>query len=192
MKLIIKNMVGTSCKMVVKTELEKLNIPCVSIDLGEAEIMGSPTSTQWNTLKVSLRKYGLELVDERENALIEKIKNAIIEVVYHSQEPLKVNFSHYLSQKLNYNYTYLSNRFSESEGVTIEKLIISHKIEKVKELMAYNELTLTQIADKMNYKSVSHLSSQFKKVTGVTPSYYKANRDKLRVETESVTLNPAA
>jgi YesN/AraC family two-component response regulator len=131
-------------------------------------------------------KSGLELMDDKRTVLIEKIKNVIIDLVYHSDEPLSINFSRYLSEKLDHDYTYLANLFSEVQGITIEKFFIAHKIERVKELLVYNELNLTEIAFKMHYSSVSHLSSQFKKVTGLTPSHFKQLKNKRRTMLEDV------
>lgn len=178
MKLYIKNMVCIRCKMVVKEELKKLGLHYVSVELGEAEIMEDISAEQRDQFKVALLKSGLELMDDKKSILIQKIKNVIIELIHYSEEPLTINFSDQLSQKLNHNYTYLANLFSEVQGTTIEKFIISHKIERVKELLVYNELNLTEIAYLMHYSSVAHLSAQFKKVTGLTPSHFKQLREK--------------
>jgi AraC-like DNA-binding protein len=137
-------------------------------------------------LKAALLNSGLELMDDKKSMLIEKIKNVIIEMVHHSTEPIKINFSDYLSQKLNHDYTYLSNLFSEVQGTTIEQFIISHKTERIKELIIYGELNITEIAWKMNYSSVAHLSSQFKKVTGLSPSHFKQLKDKRRNPIEEI------
>jgi len=179
-KLYIKNMVCIRCKMVVKAELTKLGLHYIVVDLGEAEIMENMTIRQVDEFKIALLKSGLELMDDKKSMLIEKIKNIIVEYVHYSEEPMNINFSDYLSQKLNHNYTYLANLFSEVQGITIEKFIIAHKIEKVKELLVYDELNLTEIADLMHYSSVAHLSAQFKKVTGLTPSHFKQLKDKRR------------
>jgi AraC-like DNA-binding protein len=179
-------MVSNRCKMVVKEELKKLGLHFILVELGEVEIMENLSIEQRTQLKQSLFEYGLELMDDKRAVLIEKIKNAIIEMVHHSDEMIKVNFSDYLSEKLNHDYTYLSNLFSEVQGTTIEQFIISHKIERIKELIIYDELNLTQISYKMNYSSVAHLSNQFKKVTGLTPSHFKQLKDKRRSPIEEV------
>jgi len=171
-------MVCIRCKMVVKAELEKLGLHHIVVELGEAEIMESISDEQHDQFKEALLKSGLELLDNKKSVLIQKIKNVIIELIHYSEEPLAINFSDHLSQKLNHNYTYLANLFSEVQGTTIEKFIIAHKIERVKELLVYNELTLTEIAYLMHYSSVAHLSAQFKKITGLTPSHFKQLREK--------------
>jgi AraC-like DNA-binding protein len=156
------------------------------VDLGEAEIIESISEAQHDHIKAALLKSGLELMDDKKSVLIQRIKSVIIELVHYSEEPLSVNFSQFLSEKLNHNYTYLANLFSEVQGITIEKFIIAHKIERVKELLVYNELTLTEIAYKLHYSSVAHLSAQFKKVTGLTPTYFKNLKDKRRSMLEDV------
>ena len=171
-------MVCIRCKMVVKAELEKLGLHYIVVELGEAEIMEDISVEQHDQFKVALLKSGLELLDDKKSVLIQKIKNVIVELIHYSEEPLAINFSDHLSQKLNHNYTYLANLFSEVQGITIEKFIIAHKIERVKELLVYNELNLTEIAYLMHYSSVAHLSAQFKKVTGLTPSHFKQLRNK--------------
>ena len=171
-------MVCIRCKMVVKAELEKLGLHYIVVELGEAEIMESISEEQHDQFKEALLKSGLELLDDKKSVLIQKIKNVIIELIHYSEEPLAINFSDHLSQKLNHNYTYLANLFSEVQGTTIEKFIIAHKIERVKELLVYNELNLTEIAYLMHYSSVAHLSAQFKKITGLTPSHFKQLREK--------------
>lgn len=171
-------MVCIRCKMVVKEEVKKLGLHYTSVELGEVEIMEDISVEQHDQFKVALLKSGLELMDDKKSILIQKIKNVIVELVHYSEEPLTINFSDYLSQKLNHNYTYLANLFSEVQGTTIEQFIISHKIERVKELLVYNELNLTEIAYLMHYSSVAHLSAQFKKVTGLTPSHFKQLRNK--------------
>ncbi|HEX7754575.1 MAG TPA: AraC family transcriptional regulator [Niabella sp.] len=180
LKLYIKNMVCIRCKMVVKDELVNLGLHYSLIELGEIEVIENITNEQREFLKIALLKSGLELMDDKKSVLIQKIKNAIIELVHYSEEPLAVNLSGYLSDKLHYNYTYLANLFSEVQGITIEKFFIAHKIERVKELLVYNELKLTEIAYLMHYSSVAHLSNQFKKVTGLTPSHFKQLKDKRR------------
>ena len=166
-------MVCIRCKIVVKDELTKLGLHCIVVDLGEVEIAETITPEQRDQVQIALLRSGLELMDDKRSMLIQRIKQVIIELVHYSEEPLRVKFSEYLSQKLNYDYTYLANIFSEVQGITIEKFIITHKIERVKELLVYDQLTLSEIAYLMHYSSVSHLSAQFKKVTGLTPSHFK-------------------
>jgi AraC-like DNA-binding protein len=173
-------MVCIRCKMVVKEELTKLGLHYASVELGEVEVLEKISLEQHDRFKAALLKSGLELMDDKKSVLIQKIKNVIIELVHYSEEPLTINFSEFLSQKLNHDYTYLANLFSEVQGTTIEKFLIAHKIERVKELLVYDELNLTEIAYKMHYSSVGHLSAQFKKVTGLTPSHFKQLRDKRR------------
>jgi YesN/AraC family two-component response regulator len=173
-------MVCIRCKMVVKDELTALGIEHTTVELGEVEIATPFTAELHERLKERLVKFGLELMDDKKSVLIQRIKNVIVEMVHYADEPLVVNFSVYLSEKLNHDYTYMANLFSEVQGTTIEKFIISHKIERVKELLVYNELNLTEIAYLMHYSSVAHLSAQFKKVTGLTPSYFKQMKDKRR------------
>ncbi|MGD0712137.1 MAG: helix-turn-helix domain-containing protein [Bacteroidales bacterium] len=181
MKLFIKYMVSLRCKRVVKSELKKLGLHYTSVELGEAEITENITAEQREELKKGLNCSGLELMDDTKAILIEKIKTTILELVHYSDdEPIKVNFSEYLAKKLNYNYTYLANIFSEATGITIEHFIITHKIERAKELIIYNELNISEIAYRLNFSSVAHLSNQFKKVTGLTPTFFKQLKDKRR------------
>lgn len=186
MKLYIKYMVSIRCKMVVKAELDKLGIRYGIVNLGDVNIYEVISEEQRNQLKVALLKTGLELMDDKKAMLVEKIKNIIIEMVHYSEESPKTNFSNYLSLKLNYDYTYLANLFSEVTGINIEHYIILHKIERVKELLIYDELNLTEISYKMNYSSVAHLSNQFKKVTGLTPTFFKKLKEKRRNPLEDV------
>lgn len=179
-------MVSTRCKMTVKQELTRLGLNFILVDLGEVEIMEELSGDALEELRLALRRSGLELMDDKKAMLIEKIKNVITEMIHNSDEALKVNYSDYLSEKLNYDYTYLSNIFSEMKGITIQQFIIIHKIEKVKELLLYEELTLTEIAYKMHYSSVAHLSNQFKKVTGLSPSHYMLLKDKKRRPIEEI------
>jgi len=181
-------MVSTRCKMAVKEELKKLGLHFIVVDLGEVEIMENITSGQREELKAVLQNSGLELMDDKRAVLIEKIKNVIIQMVHHSDEIIKVNFSNYLSEKLSHDYTYMANLFSEVQGTTIEQFIISHKIERIKELIIYGELNVTEIAWKMNYSSVAHLSNQFKKVTGLSPSHFKQLKDKRRSPIEEIGI----
>lgn len=186
MKLHIKFMVSNRCKMAVKEELKKMGLHFVFVDLGEVEIMENLTVEQLLTLKEALCKEGFELMDDKRAVLIEKIKNTIIEMVHHTDTLIKVNFSNYLSDKLKHDYTYLANLFSEVQGTTIEQYIISHKIERIKELIIYDELNITEIAWKMNYSSVAHLSNQFKKVTGLTLTHFKQLKNKRRNSLEDI------
>jgi len=179
-------MVCIRCKMVVKEELRKLGLHYTVVDLGEANILENITTEQHDQFKTALLKSGLELMDDKKSVLIQKIKNIIVELVHYSEEPLVLKFSEYLSQKLNHDYTYLANLFSEVQGTTIEKYLIAHKIERVKELLIYDELNLTEIAYQMHYSSVAHLSTQIKKVTGLTPSYFKQLKSKRRTMLENV------
>jgi AraC-like DNA-binding protein len=159
--------------MVVHEELNNLDIKHAVVDLGMVEILDDITRQQREILKENLLKSGLELLDDKKTILIEKIKNVIIEMIHYSEEMPKENFSDYISEKLGYDYTYLANTFSEVKGITIQHFIIVNKIEKVKELLLYDELNLTEISYKLNYSSVAHLSNQFKKITGLSPSFYK-------------------
>jgi YesN/AraC family two-component response regulator len=179
-KLYIKNMVCIRCKIVVREELAKLGLHPARVELGEVEIIEDPSTSQLAQLRSALRQSGLDLMDDKKSVLIQKIKSVIIELVHYSEEPLAINLSKYLGIKLNHDYTYLANLFSEVQGSTIEKFHITHRIERVKELLVYNELTLTQIAGLMHYSSVAYLSTQFKRVTGLTPSHFKKLKDKRR------------
>ena len=179
-------MVCIRCQMVVKSELEKLGFKYTYVNIGEANIIDSITDEMLKQLDLSLREAGLELMDNKKSILVEKIKSAIIELVHYTDEQIKVNLSDYLGEKLNYDYTYLANLFSEVKGITIEKFYLKHKIERVKELIVYNELTLSEIAFKMHYSSVAHLSNQFKKITGLTPSHFKKLKNIRRDTLENI------
>jgi AraC-like DNA-binding protein len=179
-------MVSNRCKMAVKEELKKLDLHYIVVDLGEVEIMESLTTDQRKLVKVALLSKGFELMDDKRSIMIERIKNTIIEMVHHSHELIKTNFSVYLSEKLNYDYTYMANLFSEVQGSTIEQFIISHKIERIKELIIYGEENITEIAWRMNYSSVAHLSNQFKKATGLSPSHFKKLKQKRRSPIEDI------
>jgi AraC-like DNA-binding protein len=179
-------MVSLRCKMLVKEELKKLGLHFIIVDMGIVEIMENISSETREKIKSALLKSGLELMDDKKSVLIEKIRNAVIEMVHYMDELPKTNFSDYLSEKLNYNYTYLANLFSEVQGTTIEKFIIAHKIEKIKELIIYDELNLTEIAWNMHYSSVAHLSNQFKKITGFSPSHFKSLKNKRRIAIEDI------
>jgi len=173
-------MVSIRCKMLVKSELEKLNLPYKTVELGEVELEENISDQKREELKEALLRSGLVLMEDRKSILVEKIKTLIIEMIHYADELPDVNYSVYISQKLNLNYTYLANLFADVKGITIEQFIIIHKIERVKELIIYNELTLTEIAALMQYSSVAHLSKQFKKITGLTPSYFKHLKNKRR------------
>ena len=179
-------MVTIRCRMVVKSELEKLGLQYTTVDLGEAEITDKATPEQLDKLAHALKKTGLELMDDKKSILVEKVKAVIIELVHYNDDQLKVNLSDYLTEKLSFNYTYLANLFSEVKGTTIEHFYLAHKIEKVKELLVYDELSLTEIAYKLNYSSVAHLSNQFKKMTGLTPSHFKNLKKKRRSALENM------
>lgn len=183
-------MVSTRCKMAVKEVLKNLGLHFIVVDLGEVDIMEDITPPQREKLKVALHASGLELMDDKKSVLIEKIKNVIIDMIHYSDEIPKVNYSDYISEKLSHDYTYLSNIFSEVKGITIQQFIIVHKIERIKELIIYGELTISEIAWKMNYSSVAHLSNQFKKITGLSPSHFKGLKDKKRSPIEEIGNSP--
>ncbi|WP_236636746.1 helix-turn-helix domain-containing protein [Sinomicrobium soli] len=166
-------MVSLRCKLLVKQELEKLRLHHISIELGMVEIKEEITEEQKQELKSNLAASGLELLDDKKSILVDKIKSVIIEMIHYAEEVPKGNYSDYISEKLGYNYIYLSNLFSEVKGITIQHFIIKHKIEKAKELILYDELNLTEISYRLHYSSVAHLSNQFKKITGHSPSFYK-------------------
>lgn len=171
-------MVSLRCKMVVHQELERLGIKNAVVDLGTVELLDDISTGQRQTLKENLLKTGLEILDDKKSILIEKIKNVVIEMIHYSDALPKENFSDYVSEKLGYDYTYLANTFSEVKGMTLQHFIIINKVEKVKELLLYDELNLTEISYKLNYSSVAHLSNQFKKITGLSPSFYKQLKQK--------------
>jgi len=179
-------MVSLRCKLLVKNELAKLGIVHYSIDLGEVDIQGELSEHMRELLQTALHKSGLELMDDKKAILIEKIKNIIVEMIHYSDEMPKVNFSVFLSQKLNQDYKVLSELFTRTKGMTIEHYIILQKIERVKELIMYDELNLSEIAWKLNYSSVAHLSNQFKKITGLTPTFFKSLKRKNRSTLESL------
>ncbi len=186
MKLFIKNMVSARCILFVEEELKKLNIPCQSVDLGVADINMDLTPQQRTELREVLRKAGLDLLEDRKRILIEKIKNVIIRMIHFSDDLPEINYSCYISEKIGLDYTYLANVFSMICGTTIRHFIIAHKIEKVKELLMERELTLTEISYRLHYSSVAHLSNQFKKVTGLTPSAYRSDLANSRTTLELV------
>ncbi|HYV55415.1 MAG TPA: helix-turn-helix domain-containing protein [Chitinophagaceae bacterium] len=186
MKIYIKYMVSNRCKMAVKEELRKLGLHFIVVDLGEVEIMENISAQQREQLKLALLPSGLELMDDKRAILIEKIKNIIIEMVHHTTDAIETNFSVYLSRKLDHDYTYMANLFSEVQGTTIGQFIILHKIERIKELIIYGDLNITEIAWQMNYSSVAHLSNQFKKFTGLSPSHFKKLREKKRMPIDEI------
>ena len=186
MKIYIKYMVSQRCKMAVKEELKKLGLHFIVVDLGEIEIMEDISDAQREELKNALLNSGLELMDDKRSILIEKIKSVVVEMIHFNDELPKINYSDYISEKLNYDYTYLSNLFSEINGITIQQFIITHKIERVKELLFYDELSLTEISYRMQYSSVAHLSNQFKKITGLSPSRFKQLKFKGRNPIEEI------
>jgi AraC-like DNA-binding protein len=186
LKLYIKYMVSIRCKMAVKDVLKNLGLHFIIVDLGEVEIMEDLDNDLLDKLKKSLIDIGLELMDDHKAILIEKTKNVITDMIHNSDEVPKVNYSDYISEKLDYDYTYLSNIFSEVKGITIQHFIIIHKIERIKELIIYDQLSISEIAWKMNYSSVAHLSNQFKKMTGLTPSHYKQLKNKRRKPIEEI------
>ena len=173
-------MVSIRCKMFVKSELEKLGLGYKTVDLGEVELEENISPEKWDALRSALLVSGLVLMEDKKSILVEKIKAIIVEMIHYSDELPQVNYSVHISEKLGLNYTYLANLFAEVKGTTIEHFIITHKIEKVKELIIYDELSLTEIASLMQYSSVAHLSKQFKKITGLTPSHFRQMRNKRR------------
>ena len=179
-------MVCSRCKMVVKAELEKVGLHPVSVELGEVEVSDEPDKSAVQQLNDNLKLLGFEIIDDRKGRIIEQIKTAIVNLIHYSKEQSNLNLSDYLSRQLNYDYGYLSNLFSEVEGSTIEKYLIAQKIEKVKELMMYDELTLSQIANQLGYSSVAYLSSQFKKQTGLTPTFYRSLKENKRRNIEDL------
>lgn len=182
----VKNMVCNRCIMVVRNVFEGLGYSPVNISLGEVETESPVTESDIPKLKEALTNYGFELIDDAKSRIIEKIKNTIVQLIHHSETTPKVNYSQYIESKLHKDYSYLSSFFSEIEGTTIEKYIIHQKIEKVKELLVYNELTLSEIADKMGYSNVAYLSGQFKRVTGLTPSHFKQIKENKRKPLDKV------
>ena len=179
-------MVCGRCKMVVKSEFEKLGLQTISVELGEVEVENEITESQKEILLSNLQALGFDFIDDKKSKTIEKIKNLIVDLVHHKNSELKVNLSDFLVENLNQDYSSLSNLFSEIENTTIEKYFISQKIEKVKELLIYNELSLSEIADMLNYSNVAHLSNQFKKITGFTPTHFKQLKDKNRIQIENL------
>ena len=186
MKLYIKNMVCSRCKMVVKSALEKQGILPASIELGEVELNQQITKDQLQQLDKALKQLGFEIIDDHKSQIIERIKNTIVVLVHHSKENIKTNLSQFITSQIHHDYSYLSNLFSEVEGTTIEKYFIVQRIERAKELLVYNRLTLSEIADQLGYSSVAYLSNQFKKVTGFTPTYFKSIKEHKRRNIEEL------
>ena len=184
--IFIKNMVCDRCIMVVQNELEKLGLDAKNIKLGEVILSKEITSLEKENLSKTLEPLGFEVIDDKKGRIIEKIKNIIIDLVHHQDSDVKTNLSDVLSDKLHHDYNYLSNLFSEVEGTTIEKYFIAQKVEKVKELLVYDELSLSEIANRLNYSSVAYLSNQFKKVTGLTPSNFKQIKEDKRKPLDKV------
>lgn len=182
----IKNMVCDRCKMAVQTQIENVGLKARKIELGEIDIIGELDDTRRESLKQGLKQIGFELIDDGNAKTVERIKNAIVELVHYAQDELKVNYSSYIADKLGKGYTYLSNLFSDFEGTTIEKFIIRQKIERAKELLEYGDLTLSQIADRLGYSNLAYLSTLFKKITGLTPSQYKESNLKSRKSLDKV------
>ncbi len=179
-------MLSNHCKIAVKEELKKLGLHFVFVELGEVEVMEVLTPSQTDALREGLRQAGFELMDDKRGVLIERIKSLIIQMIHYSDEDIKVNFSDYVSEKLKHDYTYLSNLFTEVQGTTITQFIILHKIERIKELIIYGEHNLTEISYKLHYSSVAHLSNQFKKVTGLSPSQFKHLKEKTRTPLDDI------
>ncbi|AYM99619.1 helix-turn-helix domain-containing protein [Chryseobacterium sp. 3008163] len=184
--LFIKNMVCNRCIMVVQNELDKLDLSAISIKLGEVVFEKEPTIEEKQNLAEALSVLGFEMIDDKKSRMIEQIKNVIIDLVHHKDNDAKTNLSDILSEKLNHDYNYLSNLFSEVESTTIEKYFIAQKIERVKELLVYDELSLSEIAFQLNYSSVAYLSNQFKKTTGLTPSHFKQIKEDKRKPLDEV------
>ncbi len=179
-------MVSKRCKMVVVAELEKLKLPYKSVELGEIELIEELSEGKHNELRAALQQWDFELLDDKKTILVERVKNVIVEMIHYSTSLPHINYSVYIGQKLMHDYTYLSNIFSEIENITIEHFIIAHKIEKAKELLMNNEYNISEIAAKLNYSSVAHLSNQFKKVAGITPSFFKTMKIKNRIPLEDL------
>ncbi len=173
LRLYIKYMVSARCKMVVQTEIEKLGIQCATVDLGIIETLTDLSEEQLEVLRGNLSRVGLELLEDKKRVLVVQMKDAIIDLIYNSDEIPNINYSEYLSEKLGHDYTYLSGIFSEAKGITVQQFIILKKTERLKELLANSEMSLADIAYKLNYSSVAHLSNQFKKNTGLSPSNYR-------------------
>jgi AraC-like DNA-binding protein len=186
MKIFFKHMVSIRCKMIVKAELEGMGLHDKKVDLGEAVIEEDLDASQLAQLDTAVRKYGLQVLEDKKSILIEKIKTLIIELVHYEEEPIQTNLSTLLAETLHHDYAFLSHLFSVSQGTTIEKFYIAHRIERIKELLMYDELNITEIAEIMHYSSVAHLSNQFKKITGLTPSFFKHLKNRQRIPLEDI------
>ncbi len=172
MKVFIKNMVCDRCILVIKSMFNEMNLPIESVKLGEVGVSRELSVDELSTLEKRLTAIGFELLDDRRSQLVEKVKTILVEIVY-NRISINTNLSDYISDQLHLDYNYISTLFSETERTTIEKLFINQKIERAKELLEYNELSLSEIAIELNYSSTAHLSSQFKKITGLTPTQFK-------------------
>ncbi len=186
MKIFFKHMVSIRCKMIVKAEIERLGLHDEKVELGEALIEEELDSSQIAQLDLAVRQYGIEVLEDKKSVMIEKIKTIIIELVHYEEEPIQTNLSTLLTDTLHHDYAFLSNLFSVSQGTTIEKFYIAHRIERIKELLMYDELNITEIAEIMHYSSVAHLSNQFKKITGLTPSFFKHLKNRQRIALEDI------
>jgi len=186
MQLYIKNMVCNRCIAAVKSLLDEHQLAYTSVQLGEVTLDQAPIPEQMTSLRDKLQQLGFELLDDNKKKIIEKIKTAIIEQVHYGKGDERYNLSEQLSSLLHKDYSYLSHLFSEVEGITIEKYLIHQKIEKVKELLVYDEASLSEIAFQLGYSSVAHLSAQFKKVTGLTPSHFKKLGNKQRKTLDTI------
>ena len=182
-------MVSLRCKIAVKQELLKLGFQYLVVDLGTVQILEEPSQQQLEELKENLSNLGLELLNDRKSIIVERIKNVIIEMIRFSDDMPKTTYSEYISKQLHLDYKYISNLFTEVKGITIQQFIIIHKIELVKELLLYNELTLTEISYKLHYSSVAHLSNQFKKTTGLSPSYFKQRGNQRQSNLENLEMS---
>ncbi len=179
-------MVCNRCKMVVRSELEKLGLHPISVELGEVDIRDELQGYERQNIHATLQKFGFALLDDKKSVVIERVKNMIVDLVQNKNNHLKTTLSDYLSRELNHDYTYITNLFTQVEGTTIEQYYIAQKIERVKELLVYDEMSLSEMAYTLNYSSVAHLSAQFKKVTGLTPSHYKQLKEKKRKPLEEL------
>jgi len=186
MKFYIKYMVSQRCKILVRQELDHLGITKAKVELGVVDILEDVSMEQLKGLTANLKLSGLEVIENKKDILVERIKNVIVEMIHYSEELPKTNYSDFLAEKLDYDYTYLSNVFSEEKGITIQQFIILNKVEKVKELLLYGELNLTEISYRLHYSSISHLSNQFKKVTGMSPSLYEKMKTKRKSNLEGI------
>jgi AraC-like DNA-binding protein len=186
MKIYVRNMACESCKVVVKEALKELDILTIKVEMGEIETKEDISDEEKKKLNGKIKKVGLELLEKKQGVLIEKIRKVMVDYVYNSDEKPNIKFSVLLSEELNHSYTYLANFFSEVEVTTIEQYIIALKIERIKELIIFEEHTFSEIANKLHYSSVAHLSAQFKKVTGLTPTHFKNLKEKRRIAIQNI------